>query len=72
MTCGGENGTNGSHSTIFSEDVAFAHHFVVPLSPPPSHPIRVLVAMAMPVKKLTKMAENPASYPVYSIHSELL
>ena len=34
MTCGGENGTNESYLAVFSEDVAFAHHFVAPhLSP---------------------------------------
>ena len=29
-----ENGTNGSHLVIFSEDVAFAYHFMAPLLPP--------------------------------------
>ena len=33
---GGENGTNGSHLPIFSEDVAFVHYFMVP------RPIRTL------------------------------
>ena len=30
----------------------------------PSHPVGVLVVLAKPVKKLSKMAGNPASYPV--------
>ena len=34
VTCGGENGTNGSHVAVFSEDVAFACHFVAPHPPP--------------------------------------
>ena len=29
------NGTNGCHLAVFSEDVAFACHFVVPRLPPP-------------------------------------
>ena len=28
VICGGENGTNGCHLAGFSEDVAYAHHFV--------------------------------------------
>ena len=36
--CGGENGNNKSHLIIFSEDVAFAYHFLVhrlfPILPP--------------------------------------
>ena len=32
-TCGGENGTNGNHLAVFSEDVAFAHHFMAPYLP---------------------------------------
>ena len=57
MTCGGENGTNGSHFRVFSEDVAFAHHFVATRLPPPSHPIGVLVVLAMPVKNYLKRQE---------------
>ena len=34
---------------VFSKDVAFACHFVVP-RPQPSHPIGVLVVLTMPVK----------------------
>ena len=33
----GENGTNGCHLAGFSEDVAFAHHFVATRLSPPSH-----------------------------------
>ena len=71
MTCGGENGTSGSHLAVFSEDVAFACHFVATRLPPtlPSYRNAVL---ATPVKKLSKMAGNSASYPVYSRYSELL
>ena len=28
MICGGENGTSGCHLTVFTVNVAFAHHFV--------------------------------------------
>ena len=35
LTCGGENGTSGCHLAVFSEDVAFAHHFVASCPPPP-------------------------------------
>ena len=48
--CGAENGTNGCHLAIFSVDVAFAHYFVAPTTPPPSTPVGVLVVLAMPVK----------------------
>ena len=34
----------------FSEDVAFACHFVAASPPPPSHPTGVLVVLATPVK----------------------
>ena len=53
---------------FFSEEVAFAHHFMAPC--PYSHPIRVLVVLATPVKN-SKMAGNSGCYPVYSRHSEL-
>ena len=48
--CGGENGTNGCLLAGFSEDVAFAHHFVAAPLPLPSHPVGVLVVFTMPVK----------------------
>ena len=66
MTCGGENDTNGSHFPVFSEDVAFARRFVATYLPPPSHPIGVLVVLATPEQKLSKMAGNPVSYPGYN------
>ena len=53
---------------FFSEDVAFAHHFVAILLPSPSHSIGVLVVLA----KLSKIAGNPAKRPVYSGYNELL
>ena len=55
--CGGKNCTNGCHLTGFSEDIDFACHFVAP-----SHPVGVLVVLAIPVKKLSEMAGNLASY----------
>ena len=56
---------------LFSEDEAFACHFMAPdLPPPPFHPVGVLVVLVTPVK-IMKMAGNSASYPVYSRHSEL-
>ena len=55
-------GPNGCHLAGFSEDVAFACHFVATLPPPPFHPIGMLLVLAMPVKKLSKMAGNVASY----------
>ena len=64
--CGGENGTNGCHLAGFSEDVTFACHFVATCQPPPSHPIGVLLVLAMPVKKLSEMMGNSASYSANS------
>ena len=55
---GGENDTNGCHLADFSEDVAFAHHFV---ATPLFHPTRVLLVLAMPVKSLSKKAGNSAT-----------
>ena len=51
------DGTNGCHLTFFSEDVAFARHFMA-IRPFPSHPT--------PVNKLSKMAGNSANYPLNS------
>ena len=62
VICGGENSTDGCHLAGFSEDVAFANHFVATCPPPPSYPIGVLPVLATPVKKLSKMAENLANY----------
>ena len=36
----------------FSEYVAFTRHFVSTRLPPPSHPVGVLVVLAMPVKSI--------------------
>ena len=59
MTCGGDNDTNGSHFPVFSEDIAFACHFVATRLPPTFPPyIGVLVALATPVKELSKMLGN--------------
>ena len=52
--CGGEIGTTGSHLAVFSEDFAFARHFVAPHLPIPSHSIVILMALAMPVKSYLK------------------
>ena len=40
VICGGENGTDGSYLAVFSEDVAFAHHFVATCPPPTLPPYR--------------------------------
>ena len=37
-----ENSTNGCHLAVFSEDVAFAHHFVANCLSLSSHPVGVL------------------------------
>ena len=71
VKCGSENGTNGCHLVVFGEDVAFPHHFVAPHLPMTLPPIALLVILATPVKKLSKMIGNSASHPVYSKHSEL-
>ena len=39
-------------------NTVFACHFVANLLPPPSHPIGVLVVLAMPVKKVSKKVGN--------------
>ena len=56
MICGDENDTNGCHLAGFSEHVAFASHFVA-THPPPSHPVAVLLVLAMPVKNYLKWQE---------------
>ena len=61
MACGGENGTNGSHLVVFSEDIVFARYFVATHCPthlPLSHCIGVLVVLAMPIKNYLKWQEN--------------
>ena len=56
----------------FSEDVAFAHHFVAIRPPPTLPPCRSASGIGYTSKKLSKMAGNPASYPVYSRYNEIL
>ena len=46
--------TGGCHLAVFSEDVAFARHFVATCPPPPSYPIGVLVVLTTPVKNHLK------------------
>ena len=48
VTCGGENGPNGWHLASFSEDRAFAHHFVATRLPLLSHPIGMPLVLATP------------------------
>ena len=72
VTCRGENGSNGSHFPIFSEDIAFAHHFMATCLPPILPPYMGATGIGYASKKLSKMAGNPASYSVYSRYSELL
>ena len=49
----------------FSEDVAITYHFVVTRPPPPSHPIGVLLVLAMSVKNYLKWWEiQLAIYPI--------
>ena len=64
MTCRGEYGISGSHLAVFSEDVAFARHFI-------ALPYRSGSGVGDASKKLSKMAGNSASYPVYTRHSKL-
>ena len=52
-----ENGTNGCHLAGFSEDVAFACHFVATRMLPPYRS-----ATDIAVKKPSEMAGNLASY----------
>ena len=67
MICGGENDANGCHLAGFSEDVAFAHHFVASHPPPPSHPAGVLLILATPVKNYLKWREiQLAIHPIVS------
>ena len=66
MTCRGEYGISGSHLAVFSEDVAFARHFIAP-----HPPYRSTSGVCYASKKLSKMTGNSASYPVYSKLNEL-
>ena len=65
--CGGENGTNGSQLLVFSEDIAFSLHFMAPRTPHNS-----ASGTGYASKKLSKIAEIPASYPMHGRYSELL
>ena len=47
VICEGENGTNGCHLAIFSEDVAFVHYFVATHPHSHSHPIYIVVLMVL-------------------------
>ena len=57
MTCGGENGNNGSHLAVFSEDVAFACHFVAPCLPLTLPPYRSASDIGYASKKYLKWQE---------------
>ena len=57
MICGGENDTNGCHFAGFSEDVAFACHFVAYHPPPTLPPCRSATDIGYTSKKLSKMVE---------------
>ena len=57
MICGGENDSNGCHLVGLSEDVVFALHFMVTCLL-----VGVLLVLAMPVKKLSKMVGDSASF----------
>ena len=53
LTCGGENGTNGWHLAVFSEDIAFACHFMAFHSPPTLPPYRSASGIGYTYKKLS-------------------
>ena len=55
---GGANDTSGCHLAVFSEDVAFACHFVATRPPPPC---RSASGIDYPSKKLSKMAGYSAT-----------
>ena len=60
----GENGTNGCHLVGFSEDIAFAHHFVATCLTPtlPSYRSAPGIGYAPSIGYASKKAENSASY----------
>ena len=66
VICGGENGTNGCHLADFSEDIAFACHFVATCLPPALPPCRSVTGISYNSKKLYKMASYSASYSLNS------
>ena len=61
LVCGVENGTNGYHLAGFSEDVAFAYHFVATHLPPTLPLYRSATGIGYASKKLSKMVGNLAS-----------
>ena len=56
------NGTNGCHLAGFSEDIAFACHFVATCPSPTLPPYRSVSGIGYVSKQLSKMAGNLASY----------
>ena len=54
--------TNGCHLAGFGEDVPFVRHFMATHPPHPPTLVGVLLVLATPVKKLSKIAGNSASY----------
>ena len=74
MVCGGANDTGGYHLAVFSEDVAFAYHFVATypplhgyLSAPTLPPCRSASGIDYPSKKLSKMAAIHNQHVIHSI-----
>ena len=65
---GGKNDTSGCHLAVYSEDIAFAHHFVATRPPPPC---RSATGIGYAYKKLSKMVSNSASYSLNSWWIEL-
>ena len=62
VRCGGENDTNGCHLAGYSEEVAFARHFVASHPPSTLPTCRSATDIGYTSKKLSKMMENSASY----------
>ena len=60
------NDTSGCHLAVFSEDLAFAHHFMATGPPPTLQPCSSASGIDYPSKKLSKMAGYSASYPFNS------
>ena len=56
MIRGGENDTSGCRLAVFSEDVAFARHFMATRPPLTLPPCRSASGIDYPSKKLSKMA----------------
>ena len=54
MICGGANDTSGCHLAVFSEDVAFACHFVATHPPPTLPPCKSASGIDYPSKKTLK------------------